>query len=281
MFGGKIINISYEQYKKSAEFLKDRLNFVPDIAVVLGSGLGALTREIEPPALRIPYGEIPGFLQSTVESHAGELICGRMSGKNVALMSGRFHVYEGYTPQMVSFYVRVLHLLGVKKLILTNAAGGVNQSFNVGDLMLITDHIKFFAQSPASGKNIPEFGNRFFDLSRLYSQRLRDIAHQCAANQGTKLREGVYFYMPGPEFETPAEIRAIRLLGGDAVGMSTVFEAVMAAQCGIEVLGISVITNMAAGILPQSTVSDDEVTATAAKVSERFCTLIKDVIAVL
>lgn len=269
--------IPYEHYDQSAAFLKERLGEIPDTAVVLGSGLGGLAKELKDP-VEIPYAGIPGFPRSTVASHAGLLLCGRLEGRPVIMLSGRFHVYEGYSPETVSFYVRVLHLLGVKKLILTNAAGGVNQTFEVGDFMLISDHIKFFAESPARGRNIPQFGERFFDLTRQYSPKLRETARKCADRQGINLREGVYFYMPGPEFETPAEIRAIRALGGDAVGMSTVFEAVTAAQCGIEVLGISCITNMAAGVIPDSMVSDAEVTANAAQVSGRFISLMKAII---
>ncbi|MDD2362444.1 MAG: purine-nucleoside phosphorylase [Oscillospiraceae bacterium] len=270
--------IPYEQYEQSADFLKNRLGEIPPTAVVLGSGLGSLTDELEA-AVKIPYADIPGFPRSTVESHAGLLFCGRLDGQPVIMLSGRFHYYEGYSPQTVSFYVRVLHLLGVKKIILTNAAGGVNFSYEVGDFMLIADHIKFFSESPVRGQNINRFGERFFDLTRLYSPNMREAAKKCAKNLGIPLHEGVYFYMPGPEFETPAEIRAIRALGGDAVGMSTVFEAVTAAQCGMEVLGISCITNMAAGIIQDSTVSDTEVTAVALKASRSFGALMKAVIA--
>ena len=270
--------IPFEEYKRSADFLRKNLPECPEVAVVLGSGLGRLAEEVES-KITIPYKDIPGFPMPTVESHAGLLIYGRLNGRKVIMMSGRFHFYEGYSPETVSFYVRVLYLLGVRKLVLTNAAGAVNQSFKVGDFMLITDHITFFAESPVRGKRIPEFGERFFDMSSTYSPRMRDIARRIADDMGITLREGVYFYMPGPEFETPAEIRALRILGGDAVGMSTVFEAVTAAQCGMEVLGVSCITNMAAGIIPNSVVSDAEVTITAAQVSDRFCSLMKSVIA--
>lgn len=270
--------IPFEEYKRSADFLREKLPECPEVAVVLGSGLGRLADEVES-KITIPYKDIPAFPMSTVESHAGLLIYGKLNGRSVIMMSGRFHFYEGYSPEIVSFYVRVLYLLGVRKLVLTNAAGGVNQSFKVGDFMLITDHIKFFAESPVRGRRIPEFGERFFDMTTTYSPRMRDIARKISDKMGITLREGVYFYMPGPEFETPAEIRAIRILGGDAVGMSTVFEAVTAAQCGMEVLGVSCITNMAAGIIPDTIVSDEEVTTTAAQVSDSFCSLMKSVIA--
>ena len=274
---GKFNMIPFEQYEKSADFLRKRLDEIPEIAIVLGSGLGGLALQATS-ALSIPYEEIPGFVPSTVQSHAGVAICGNLNGQRVFMLSGRFHVYEGYSPEIVSFYVRVMHLLGVKKLLLTNAAGGVNQNFKIGDFMLISDHIKFFNESPVRGANIPQFGQRFFDLSRLYSPRMRDIARGCGDKLGIVLQEGVYFYMPGPEFETPAEIRAIRALGGDAVGMSTVFEAVTAAHCGLEVMGVSCITNMAAGVIPNSLVSDAEVTENAALVSDKFCDLMKAII---
>lgn len=270
--------IPYEQYEKSAAYIRGKLNAQPELAVVLGSGLGKLADEIEE-AVSLPYTDIPGFPRSTVPSHAGVLVCGRLQGRPVIVLSGRFHYYEGYSPETVGFYVRVLKLLGVKKLILTNAAGGVNVAYRVGDFMLISDHMKFFNMSPVRGEHQPEFGSRFFDCSRLYSPRMRAAAKQCADKMGLKIREGVYFYMPGPEFETPAEIRAIRILGGDAVGMSTAAEAVAAAQCGLEVLGITCITNMAAGVVPDSVVSDEEVTVNADKVSLLFRTWMKAIIA--
>lgn len=270
--------IPYSQYEASAAYIRSRLPFQPETAVVLGSGLGKLADEAEE-AVRIPYAEIPGFPRSTVPSHAGVLVCGRLQDTPVIVLSGRFHYYEGYSPETVSFYVRVLKLLGVRKLILTNAAGGVNLSYRVGDFMLISDHIKFFNMSPVRGEEQPAFGSRFFDCSRLYSPRMRDIAKRCADKLGLKVREGVYFYMPGPEFETPAEIRAIRLLGGDAVGMSTAAEAVAAAQCGLEALGITCITNMAAGVIPDSVVSDAEVNGNADKVSLLFRTWMKEILA--
>lgn len=276
--------IPFKDYERSAAFLRERLSGtpgaagIPDTAVVLGSGLGPLADELAE-SVRIPYADIPGFPRSTVASHAGMLVCGRLDGRRVVMLSGRFHVYEGYSPETVSFYVRVLHLLGVETLVLTNAAGGVNPSFSVGDFMLIADHIKLGAESPARGPHEPRFGDRFFDLTKMYTPSLRERAKSCASALGIPLREGVYFYMPGPEFETPAEIRAIRALGGDAVGMSTVFEAVTAAQCGMRVLGVSCITNMAAGVVPGAVVSDEEVTANAATVAGRFAALMKALVA--
>ncbi len=269
--------ISIEQYMEAADYLRGRLPAGIETAVVLGSGLGKLTERIEA-AVRLPYADIPHFPRSTVASHAGVLVAGALSGRPVAAFSGRFHYYEGYSMETVAFYVRVLHLLGVRRLILTNAAGGVNERFQVGDLMLITDHIKLTAETPSRGTVPPAFGARFFDMTRAYTPRLLDTARDCGRRLGIPLREGTYFFMAGPQFETPAEIRAIRILGGDAVGMSTVAEAIAASQCGMEVLGISCITNMAAGVVPGGTVSDDEVTAAAALAADRFCALVEGIL---
>ncbi len=272
--------IPVEQYERSAAYLQDKLPFIPPVALVLGSGLGRLADEVVD-AVRIPYSTIPGFPRSTVPSHAGILTAGSLNGCRALLFSGRFHYYEGYDAETVAYYVRVLKLLGVKVLILTNAAGGVNLEYRVGDLMLIADHIQLGASSPARGEERFLFGPRFFDMTRVYSPRLRDLAHRCADEMGIAVREGVYFYMPGPQFETPAEIRAIRLLGGDAVGMSTVMEATAAAQCGMEVLGLSCITNLAAGMVPDTVISDEEVNMNAAGAAQRFGNLIKAVMTVL
>ena len=269
--------ISFDQYEEAAAYIRGHMTIRPEVAVVLGSGLGRLAEEAEE-AVRLPYAEIPGFPRSTVESHKGEMVIGRLNGRPVIILSGRFHYYEGYSMETVAFYVRVLHLLGVRMLLVTNAAGGVNEDYAAGDFMLITDHIKFFTESPSRGQLPAAFGSRFFDMSRAYTPRLLEVARRCGQNLGLPLREGVYFFMAGPQFETPAEIRAIRLLGGDAVGMSTVPEVTAAAQCGMEVLGISCITNMAAGVVPDSTVSDEEVTETAAAVAHRFSTLVRTVI---
>lgn len=251
---------------------------LPRAALVLGSGLGYLADELEN-AVRIPYGDIPYFPQSTVASHAGFLAAGCLNGAPLFVLSGRSHYYEGYDFSTVTFYVRMLQALNVKTLILTNAAGGVNTAFSVGDLMLITDHIKLCADSPARGPADDRFGPRFFDMTHTYTPRLQEIAREAAAELSVPLREGVYFYMGGPQFETPAEIRMIRLLGGDAVGMSTVPEAIVAAQSGMELLGISCITNMAAGIVAGTEVSDDEVVVAAAKMSRTFGSLMKVIVA--
>lgn len=260
------------QYEQSARFLRERIGCQPVLGLVLGSGLGALADNLTD-AVRIPYEEIPGFPRSTVASHAGQLAVGKLSGKPVAMLCGRFHYYEGYDMETAAYYVRVLKLLGVRGLLLTNAAGGVNPAYRPGDFMLIADHIKLCAESPVRGSHDPVWGERFFDMSRVYDPALRRMAQEAAEQMALPLHEGVYFYMAGPQFETPAEIRAIRTLGGDAVGMSTVPEVIVAAQCGLPVLGVSCITNMAAGMVADRVVSDEEVTETAGAVSARFCEL--------
>ena len=269
---------SYDFYKTSADYLLERIPEKPEIALVLGSGLGTLAEELENPVV-IPYGDIPNFLVSTVQSHAGKLIFGRLSGKRVVCMSGRFHSYEGYSFEELAAPMRVLHLLGVEKAILTNAAGAVNTAFCVGDIMVITDHIKLMGASPMCGPNLEQFGQRFFDVTEMYTPALQALALRCAESLGQqyRMRRGVYFFMGGPQFETPAEIRAIRTLGGDAVGMSTVTEALTAAHCGMQVLGLSLMTNMAAGVLPQK-LSDDEVTVAARDASGRFKELLRAIV---
>ena len=265
------------QYEQSARFLRERIGCQPVLGLVLGSGLGALADDLTD-AVRIPYEEIPGFPRSTVASHAGQLAVGKLSGKPVAMLCGRFHFYEGYDMATAAYYVRVLKLLGVRGLLLTNAAGGVNLTYRPGDFMLIADHIKLCAESPVRGVHDPVWGERFFDMSRVYDPALRRMAQEAAEQMALPLHEGVYFYMAGPQFETPAEIRAIRTLGGDAVGMSTVPEVIVAAQCGLPVLGLSCITNMAAGMGAKRVVSDEEVTETAGAVSARFRELCRRVV---
>ena len=265
------------QYEQSARFLRERIGCQPVLGLVLGSGLGALADDLTD-AVRIPYEEIPGFPRSTVASHAGQLAVGKLSGKPVAMLCGRFHFYEGYDMATAAYYVRVLKLLGVRGLLLTNAAGGVNLTYRPGDFMLIADHIKLCAESPVRGVHDPVWGERFFDMSRVYDPALRRMAQEAAEQMALPLHEGVYFYMAGPKFETPAEIRAIRTLGGDAVGMSTVPEVIVAAQCGLPVLGLSCITNMAAGMVADRVVSDEEVTETAGAVSARFRELCRRVV---
>ena len=262
------MNEPFAFYEKTAEYVKQRAPFVPEIALILGTGLGPLAGQIENP-VTLDYREIPNFLVSTAPDHAGKLIFGELGGKKLVCLSGRFHSYEGYDFAQLTQPVRLLKQLGARTLIVTNAAGGVNLGYRPGDFMLIADQIKLNGASPLRGQNLDEFGPRFFDTTRMYTPELRTLAKRCAAELGIGVKEGVYFFMPGPQFETPAEIRAIRILGGDAVGMSTVTEALTAAHCGLPLLGISVITNMAAGITGGA-VTGEEVNETGAAVAERF-----------
>lgn len=270
------MNEPFAFYEKTAEYVKSRAPFAPELGLILGTGLGPLAKQIENP-VEIDYRDIPNFLVSTAPDHAGKLIFGTLEGKKLVCMSGRFHSYEGYDFEQLAIPVRLFKLLGVKQLIVTNAAGGVNEGYRPGDIMVISDHIKLNGASPMRGKNLPEFGDRFFDVSRMYTPRLRELALRLAKDTMLRVHEGVYFFMPGPQFETPAEIRAIRLLGGDAVGMSTVTEALTAAHCGIELLGFSVITNMAAGMLDQP-LTTEEVSETGRMIEERFSAYLKSVI---
>ena len=264
---------TFAQYQESADYIKEKIRgFIPKVAMVLGSGLGFLGDVVEHPTA-IPYGEIPHFKASTAPGHAGRLVFGTLAGRNVAVMQGRMHHYEGYGYDEVSYAVRVLRLLGCDTLIVTNAAGCVRTDWQAGDLMLITDHIKMFSESPLRGANLPEFGVRFPDASHLYTVRLQETARRAAAELSIPLREGVYFYCYGPQYETPAEIRAVRALGGDAVGMSTAPEAIVAGHCGMEVLGFTLLSNMAAGILDQP-LSEQEVLDAAAAARDKFSRLV-------
>ena len=267
---------SYEYFKKSADYILSKIDFKPEIALILGSCLGTLAEEIENPIV-VDYKDIPNFLTTTVESHAGKLILGELSGKKVVCMSGRFHYYEGYDFEQLVTPIRVFHLLGVKTVILTNAAGAVNTSYKPGDIMIIKNHIKVMGASPVRGKNIEKFGPRFFDMTQAYDKSHIELAKQKAAELGMKIQEGVYFYWTGPQFESPSEIKLIRTLGGDAVGMSTVTETITAAHCGMKVLGLSLMTNMGAGILNQP-ITTDEVDEIAGKASREFKALLREVI---
>ena len=263
-----------EQYRQSAAAIQERIgSFRPKVAMVLGSGLGFLGDQVEQ-AVAIPYGEIPHFKPSTAPGHKGRLVFGVLEGQNVAVMQGRMHHYEGYSYEEVAYALRVLRLLGCDTLIVTNAAGCVRTDWQAGDLMLITDQIKMFSESPLRGENLPEFGVRFPDASHLYTPRLQTLARQAAEELRIPLREGVYFYCYGPQYETPAEIRAVRALGGDAVGMSTAPEVIVAGHCGMEVLGFTLLSNMAAGILDQP-LSEQEVLDAAAAARDKFSSLIR------
>jgi len=263
-----------QQYQESAAVLRDRIgSFRPRVLLILGSGLGFLGDAVEDPIF-VPYQDVPHMKRSTAPDHKGRFVFGRLSGQNVAVMQGRLHTYEGWSFQDVSYPVRLARLLGAEALVVTNAAGAVNTAFSAGDIMLITDHIKLFGVSPLCGPNLEEFGPRFPDMSHVYTPALQDAARQAAQQLEIPLRQGVYMYFPGPQYETPAEVRLARTLGADAVGMSTVPEAIVAAHCGMNVLGFTLCTNMAAGVLDQP-LSSDEVLAAAAAAAPRFSALVK------
>jgi purine-nucleoside phosphorylase len=245
----------------------------PAVGLVLGSGLGAYADTFSHPTA-IPFDDLPNFPRSTVMGHAGKLILGEASGVPVAALQGRVHFYEGYSMSDVVFPVRVLGGLGIRQLVATNAAGGVNINFRPGDLMLITDHINLMGTNPLVGNNIDELGVRFPDMSEAYDSAMREVALRAARRRGISLREGVYIGLSGPSYETPAEIRMCRALGADAVGMSTVPEVIAASHMGIRTLGISCITNMAAGILPRK-LTHQEVMETTEKVKEQFIALLE------
>ena len=268
-----------EKIFAAAEFLRSRIPFTPEVGLVLGSGLGDFADTLEE-AVRIPYADIPDFPQPTVEGHTGAFVFGKKQGKQVVALQGRLHYYEGFTQQELTLPIRVLAALGAKSLVLTNAAGGVNLNFRPGDLMLISDHINFSGGNPLIGPNLDSFGPRFPDVSDLYTKSLRTAILDKAAEAGIPMQQGVYLMYSGPNYETPAEIRAFRTLGADAVGMSTAPEALVAGHCGMQVVGISCITNMAAGVLPVK-LSHAEVVETAAMVHDRFQKLLELVLTVL
>ncbi|GGE10812.1 purine nucleoside phosphorylase [Marinithermofilum abyssi] len=264
-----------KRIEEAAQAIQKKLSLEPKIGLVLGSGLGILADEIEE-AATISYGEIPHFPVSTVEGHAGQLVIGRLEGQPVVAMQGRFHFYEGYSLTDVTFPIRVMKALGVEKLVVTNAAGGVNTGYQAGDLMVIRDHINLMGTNPLIGPNDPDLGVRFPDMSEAYDPAMRQLAHRVAESEGIRLQEGVYAGLTGPSYETPAEIRMLRTIGADAVGMSTVPEVIIARHSDIRVLGISCISNMAAGILPQP-LSHEEVMETAERVKPKFIGLVKGI----
>jgi len=265
---------TYQQYLESAEALREKLNgFQPGVLLILGSGLGTLGDEVEDPII-VPYEEVPHMKHSTAPDHKGRFVFGRLAGQNVAVMQGRLHAYEGWSFADASYPVRLLRLLGAETLIITNAAGAVNTAFDVGDIMLITDHIKLFGVSPLCGPNVDEFGPRFPDMTHAYTPALQEIARKNAKALDIRLQEGVYMYFPGPHYETPAEIRAARALGADAVGMSTVPEVIVASHCSMRVLGLTLCTNMAAGVLDQP-LTGEEVILAGKEAAPRFSALVK------
>ncbi len=275
--------MNFENYQRATNYIKSKMGDVsPKLAIVLGSGLGVLADEFKN-LITIKYSDIPDFPVSTVSGHAGELLIGTIGDVPIIAMNGRFHYYEGYDLEEVTFPIRVFHLLGINDLLLTNAAGGINLDFETGDFMVINDQLSFFAESALRGKNLDEFGTRFPSMSHIYdinlSKKLLDIIN----NYTNRAQTGVYAYMKGPSFETPAEIKALRILGADAVGMSTVPEAIVAKHCNMRVVGVSCITNMASGIssslsIESSELSHEDVKETADRVKHTFKNIVKDYI---
>jgi purine-nucleoside phosphorylase len=268
----------YAQAQSAADHIRSKTTLQPQLGIILGSGLGNFASQVEAPTT-IPYAEIPHFPQSTVQGHSGKLILGTIAGIPVAVMQGRVHAYEGYAMPQVTFPTRVLGLLGVRQLIVTNAAGGINTRYSQGAIVALSDHINLTGTNAALGPNEPRFaavpgaGQRFFDMSTAYSPAFRKLAIEEAARQGWKLNEGVYLAVLGPSYETPAEIRAFRTLGADLVGMSTVHEVIVARHMGIQVLGLSVVTNMAAGVLDQP-IHHEEVMDIGRRIETQFTALL-------
>jgi purine-nucleoside phosphorylase len=268
-----------EQIKSTAAHIQSKISFQPEIGIILGTGLGGLVNEISI-AETIEYKDIPGFPVSTVEGHSGKLIFGTLGGKKVVAMQGRFHFYEGYNMQQVTFPVRVMKVLGIQKLFLSNAAGGTHPDFEIGDLMILRDHINFFPQHPLTGKNITEFGPRFPDMSEAYSKELIAKAKTIAQKNSIKVQEGVYLGLSGPTFETPAEYRMVRILGGDAVGMSTVPEVIVARHMNLPCFAISIITDLGVeGKIVE--VTHEEVQKVAAAAEKKMTLLMKELMASL
>jgi purine-nucleoside phosphorylase len=268
----------FDRAQTSARYIREQGVGEIDVAVVLGSGLGAFADSLEE-RLVIPYEEIPDFARSTVEGHAGRLVIGRIpladrGVKTIAAMQGRFHYYEGYSLDEVTLPIRAFNVLGVKSLALTNAAGGVNPAFKAGSLMLITDHINLMLASPLRGHHDDRLGARFPDMTEVYSREYRQFALEAAAEMGLKLEQGIYLALRGPNYETPAEVRMLRTLGADAVGMSTVPEAIVARQMGLKTLGISLITNAAAGVI-EGEINHEEVMQMGERVAAQFSELLR------
>ena len=263
--------VVFARAKEAAQYIKDQGVDTLEVGLILGSGLGELADEIEDRVV-IQYTDIPSFPVSTVEGHAGQLVCGTLGGKKVIALQGRFHYYEGYTMEVVTFPIRVMSELGVESMIVTNAAGGVNRDFTPGDLMMITDHINFFGTNPLIGANDEERGPRFPDLSQAYDLEYQTFIKEAATELDLPLKEGVYFGMTGPTYESPAEIRMISTLGGDSVGMSTVPEVIVARHAGIRVAGISCITNFAAGLGGE--LNHEDVIEVSTKIRSSFKSLV-------
>lgn len=258
---------------KQLNYIRSKTDFVPEIAIVLGSGLGPFAEEIEMECI-INYNEIPHFPVSTAPGHKGRFVFGKIDGKKVVIMQGRVHLYEGYSPQQIANPIRLMRKMGAKTLMLTNASGGINKKFNIGDFMVLTDHISTFVDSPLIGKNDDSIGPRFSDMSEVYSKKLNKVIFDTAKEMGIELQSGVYIQFKGPNFETPAEIKMAKILGADAVGMSTAIEAQIGVHCGFDVCAISVITNLACGI-SKTPITSEEVTQTANRIAPIFKELIK------
>jgi purine-nucleoside phosphorylase len=266
----------FDRVEEAAALIRRR-TAIPEVAVVLGSGLGEFANTLHD-ALSVPYAELPHWPVSKVIGHEGRLVVGTLGGRRVAVLSGRVHYYEGHDLRTVTFATRVIGRLGVKSLILTNAAGGINVALTPGTLMIMDDHINLLGSNPLVGPNDDRFGLRFPDMSEVYSKRLRGLAGEVASAQGLAIGRGIYVAVHGPSYETPAEIRFLRTIGADAVGMSTVPEAIVARQMGLEVLGLSCITNAAAGVLPQP-LNHNEVMEVARRVRGAFARLLEGIIA--
>lgn len=266
----------FDRIQESAEFIKSKSSVKPKIGLILGSGLGVLGDEIQSP-VKIKYNDIPNFPVSTVEGHAGCLVIGELEDKEVVAMQGRFHYYEGYTQQEITFPVRVMKALGVETIIVTNAAGGANENYKPGDLMVIKDHINLSGSNPLLGKNDGRLGVRFPDMSTAYKPEYINLVKECAKELNMEIQEGIYAFFSGPTYETPSEVKMARILGADAVGMSTAPEVIVASHSNMDVIGISCITNMAAGILDQP-LDHEEVIETTQKVKAEFLSLVKTVV---
>lgn len=258
--------------QETLDFINKRTNnFNPEIGIILGSGLGDFVNNFE--SISIPYSEIPGFESSSIQGHAGQLVFAEIKGKKTVIMQGRYHFYEGYSMQSVVYPVKVMKKLGIKTIIITNAAGAINKRFKPADLMLITDHINFMGTNPLIGKNDDSLGTRFPDMSEIYKKELINVAKNCANGLGFKVQQGVYAAFSGPSYETPAEIKLLGKLGADAAGMSTIPEAIVANYCGINVLGISCLTNYASGV-QKTPLSHKEVIETANIAKDKFQSLL-------
>jgi purine-nucleoside phosphorylase len=267
----------YERAEHATRIIRARISVEPRIAIILGSGLGGFADDFDE-AVGIPYEEVPGFMRSTAQGHAGRLVIGKVDTVPVVAMQGRVHYYEGYSLEEVTFPIRTFKLLGIKTLILTNAAGGINVQLTQGGLMVLTDHLNLMGDNPLRGANDERFGPRFPDMSSVYSPELQELTVEEARAIGVEVRRGIYGALSGPSYETPAEIHLLRTLGADAVGMSTVPEAIVARHMGLEVLGISCITNMAAGIGDEP-INHEEVMATGDRVRESFTELLRRIVA--